>query len=70
MSIPYTKRYTITKPDGTDTATVVAVLPKNADVDAYKADAAKRFDWKAWADLKATQSKVRVGQQKQAKKRK
>lgn len=70
MSIPYTKRYTIVKPDGTDTASVVAVLPKNADVDAYKKDAAQRFDWKAWADVRATLSRVRVGQQKQAKKRK
>lgn len=70
MSIPYTKRYTITKPDGSNKATVVAVLPKNADVDAYKKDAAKRFDWKSWEETQASLSKVRVGQQKQAKRRK
>lgn len=45
----------------------MAVIPKTADVDAYLKDAASRFDWKAWRDAKANQSKVRVGQQKQKK---
>jgi hypothetical protein len=66
MAIPNVKRYRITGPAG-ETATLMAVLPKNADVDAYLKDASARFDWKAWRELKASQSKVRVGQQKQKK---
>ena len=45
----------------------MAVLPKGADVDAYVADAGKRFDWKAWSDSQNKHFKVRVGQQKQKK---
>lgn len=45
----------------------MAVLPKNMDVDAYLKDATSRFDWKAWREQKASQNKVRVGQQKQKK---
>lgn len=45
----------------------MAVLPKDADVNAYLSDAAKRFDWKAYAEAQARQFKVRVGQQKQKK---
>lgn len=67
MAIPNVKRYRITSPDGTQTASLMAVLPKDADVDAYLADAAKRFDWKAHAEARAKQFKVRVGQQKQKK---
>ena len=44
MSIPNVKRYRITSPDGAQTATLMAVLPKNIDVAAYLSDAAKRFD--------------------------
>ena len=66
MAIPNVKRYRITAPDG-DTATIMAVLPKDADVDAYLKEASSRFDWKSWKDAKANQSKVRVGQQKQKK---
>ena len=68
MAIPNAKRYRIKNPNGPDFATVVAVLPKNSDVSAYLKDAASRFDWKAWADMKASQSKIRVGQQKQKRK--
>ena len=32
MSIPNVKRYRITSPDGTQTASLMAVLPKNIDV--------------------------------------
>ncbi len=67
MAIPNTKRYRIKNPNGADYATVVAVLPKGADVNAYLKDATQRFDWKAWDEMKASQSKVRVGQQKQRK---
>ena len=65
MAIPNTKRYRIKNPNGADYASVVAVLPKNADVKAYLKDAANRFDWKSWEETKAAQSKIRVGQQKQ-----
>ena len=67
MSIPNVKRYRITSPDGTATASLMAVLPKNADVNAYLSDAAARFDWKAYAEAQAKQFKIRVGQQKQKK---
>jgi hypothetical protein len=68
MGIAYTKKYTIRNPESGDTATVVAVLTRGADVKAYLKDAAQRFDWKAFADQKACYTKVRVGQQKQRKK--
>ena len=67
MSIPNVKRYRISSPDGSQTASLMAVLPKNVDVSAYLSDAAARFDWKAYAEMQAKQSKVRVGQQKQKK---
>jgi hypothetical protein len=67
MAIPNVRRFRISSPDGSQSATLMAVLPKDADVDAYVADAAKRFDWKAHAEAKTKQFKVRVGQQKQKK---
>ncbi len=67
MAIPNVKRYRITKEDGTQTAVIMAVLPKEADVNQYLSEAAKRFDWKAHAEAQAKQFKVRVGQQKQKK---
>ncbi len=66
MAIPNARKYSIYNESG-DRATIVAVLPKGADVQAYLADASKRFDWKGWGDRKASLSKVRVGQQKQRK---
>jgi hypothetical protein len=66
MAIPNVKRYKITAPDG-DVATVMAVLPKDADIDAYLKDASSRFDWKGHKEAKANVFKVRVGQQKQKK---
>ena len=66
MAIPNVKRYRITGPDG-DFATIMAVLPREADVDAYLKDASSRFDWKAHKEAKASVNKVRVGQQKQKK---
>ena len=65
MSIPNVKKYRITSPDGTQTATLMAVLPKNADVDAYLEDATKRFDWKAFSESHQRHFKIRIGQQKQ-----
>ncbi len=67
MGIPNARRFKISSPDGTQTATVVAVLPKGADVDAYLADVRGRYDWKAHAEMIQRQFKVRVGQQKQKK---
>lgn len=67
MAIPNVKRYRITNPADGDVATIMAVLPKDADVDKYLTDAASRFDWKSWKDAKANVNKVRVGQQKQKK---
>ena len=69
MGIANAKRYTIENPESGERATVVAVLPKGADLDAYLAAASKRFDWQAWADQKATLNKVRVGQQKQVRRK-
>ena len=66
MAIPNVKRYRITSPEG-EVATLMAVVPKNVDVNAYLKDASSRFDWKVWRDQKASQFKVRVGQQKQKK---
>ena len=67
MAIPNVKRYRITSPDGSMTASLMAVLPKDIDVNAYLSDAAKRFDWKAHGEAIQKQFKVRVGQQKQKK---
>jgi len=67
MSIPNVKRYRITSPDGSLTATLMAVLPKSVDVNQYVSEAAQRFDWKAYQELQNKQFKVRVGQQKQKK---
>ncbi|MBK9168362.1 MAG: hypothetical protein IPM24_17480 [Bryobacterales bacterium] len=67
MSIPNVKRFRISSPDGAQSATLMAVLPKNADVDAYLAEASQRYDWKAHAEMQQRQFKVRVGQQKQKK---
>jgi len=47
----------------------MAVLPTNANVDAYLTDAVSRHDHKAFSDAKAAMNKVRVGQQKQVKKK-
>ena len=44
MGIPNAKKYRLKNPNGPGYATVVAVLPKKADVNAYVKDAAARFD--------------------------
>jgi len=66
MAIPNVKRYRISGPDG-DTATIMAVLPKDANVDEYLKEASSRFDWKGHKESKANVFKIRVGQQKQKK---
>jgi hypothetical protein len=67
MAIPNVKRYRITSPDGATSASLMAVLPKNIDVNAYLSEAAQRFDWKAYQEAQQKQFKIRVGQQKQKK---
>jgi hypothetical protein len=67
MSIPNVKRYKITSPDGSTTASLMAVLPKDIDVNKYLSEASQRFDWKAYQEAQAKQFKIRVGQQKQKK---
>ena len=67
MAISNAKKYRLKNPNGPGYATVVAVLPKNADVNAYIKGAAARYDWQAWEEARANQNKVRVGQQKQRK---
>lgn len=67
MGIPNTKRYRITHPETGRQATLIAVIPKDVDVNAYLVEAAKRFDWKAYEEALQKQYKIRVGQQKQKK---
>ena len=67
MSIPNVKRYRITSPDGSMSASLMAVLPKDINLNAYLSEAAQRFDWKGYQEAQAKQFKVRVGQQKQKK---
>jgi hypothetical protein len=67
MAIPNVKRYRPFCPTCNDNFTLMAVLPKDVNVDAYLDDAIKRHDHKAYADAKANLSKIRVGQQKQKK---
>jgi hypothetical protein len=45
----------------------MAVLPQQANIDQYLADAVARHDHKAFQDAKVLHFKVRVGQQKQKK---
>ncbi len=67
MAIPNVKRFRPFCPTCKESYTLMAVLPMGANVDAYLADAVSRHDHKAFADAKAQQNKVRVGQQKQKK---
>lgn len=67
MPIPNVKRFRVSSPDGSMNATIMAVLPRNANVDAYIKEASARYDWKAYKEAQAAQYKVRVGQQKQKK---
>ena len=67
MGIPNVKRFRVTSPDGNDTATMMAVVPKGTDLNSYLKEASTRFDWKSWSEQKASMNKVRVGQQKKKK---
>jgi len=67
MAIPNVKRFRPFCPTCNDNFTLMAVLPNNANVDAYLAEAVARHDHKAFSDARVAQTKVRVGQQKQKK---
>ncbi len=67
MVIPNVKRFRTFCPTCNENFTLMAVLPKNADVNAYLTDAVARHDHKGYQDMKAQQFKIRVGQQKQRK---
>ena len=69
MAIPNVKRLRPFCPTCNESFTVMAVLPRDADVDKYLADAVSRHDHKAFQDSKVQMFKVRVGQQKQVKKK-
>ncbi len=69
MGIPNVKRFRPYCPTCNDSFTLMAVLPKDASVDKYLTDAVARHDHKAFQDSKTQQFKVRVGQQKQQKKK-
>ena len=67
MAIPNVKRFRPFCPTCNDSFTLMAVLPKDADVNAYLTDAVARHDHKAFQESKQQQTKIRVGQQKQKK---
>ena len=69
MAIPNVKRFRPFCPTCNDAFTLMSVLPQGADVDKYLTDAVARHDHKAFQESKVAQFKVRVGQQKQQKKK-
>jgi hypothetical protein len=69
MAIPNVKRFRPFCPTCNDSFTLMAVLPKEANVDQYLTDAVARHDHKTFQEAKVSQFKVRVGQQKQQKKK-
>jgi len=69
MAIPNVKRFRPFCPTCNDSFTLMAVLPREANVDQYLSEAVARHDHKAFSDAKTAMNKVRVGQQKQVKKK-
>jgi hypothetical protein len=69
MAIANVKRFRPFCPTCNDTFTIMAVLPREANVDAYLTDVVSRHDHKAFQEAKNAMFKVRVGQQKQVKKK-
>lgn len=67
MSIPNVKRFRPFCPTCNENFTVMAVLPREADVDKYLTDVVARHDHKAYQESKQAHFKIRVGQQKQKK---
>ncbi len=67
MGIPNVKRFRPYCPECKENFTLMAVLPRNADLSAFLADAVARHDHKAYQESKQQHFKIRVGQQKQRK---
>ncbi len=67
MAIPNVTRFRPFCPVCKESFTLMAVVPKGTDVNAYLDDAVARHDHKAYQEAKQQHFKVRVGQQKQRK---
>ncbi len=67
MAIPNVTRFRPFCPECKESFTLMAVIPKGSDVDAYLADAVARHDHKAYQESKQQHFKIRIGQQKQRK---
>jgi hypothetical protein len=67
MAIPNVKRFRPYCPTCNEAFTIMAVLPRDANVDAYLTDVVSRHDHKAFQEAKQQTFKIRVGQQKQKK---
>jgi hypothetical protein len=67
MAIANVTRFRPFCPVCNESFTLMAVLPKGSNVDAYLTDAVARHDHKAYQEAKQAHFKVRVGQQKQRK---
>jgi len=67
MPIPKVRRFRPFCPVCNEHFTVMAVLPKGEDVNAYLAEVVARHDHKAFQESKQQRFKIRVGQQKQRK---
>jgi hypothetical protein len=67
MAIPNVKRFRPYCPTCNATFTLMSVLPKDIDINAYLDDAVARHDHKAFTESRTAHSKIRVGQQKQKK---
>ena len=65
MGIPNVRRFRPFCPVCNESFTIMAVIPKDADVDAYLAEAVARHDHKAYQESKVQHFRIRVGQQKQ-----
>jgi hypothetical protein len=65
MAIPNVRRFRPFCPVCKESFTLMAVIPKEADLDAYLTDAVARHDHKAYQEAQQLHFKVRVGQQKQ-----
>jgi hypothetical protein len=65
MAIPNVRRFRPFCPVCNENFTLMSVIPKDADLDAYLSDAVARHDHKAYQEAKQLHFKIRVGQQKQ-----
>jgi hypothetical protein len=65
MAIPNVRHFRPFCPVCNETYTIMAVIPKATNVEAFLADAVARHDHKAYQESKQQHFKVRVGQQKQ-----